>query len=104
MADKVIGGAAPVPVPLSEMVCGELAELSVMVIAAVSAPSAVGAKCPWMVQLARTATLAPQLFPNTNDDALAPVTAMLAIDSLAFPLFVNVTNCDPLAAPTATEP
>jgi hypothetical protein len=36
----------PSPVPFSATLCGEPAALSVMTIAAVSAPTAVGAKCP----------------------------------------------------------
>jgi hypothetical protein len=44
VADNVTGGTTPVP--LNATVCGELAALSVMVMDAVSAPPAVGAKCP----------------------------------------------------------
>jgi hypothetical protein len=74
--------------------------LSVMVTAAANAPPAVGAKWPWMVQFAPAARLVPQLLANTNEDALAPVTAMLAIDKAALPLFVITTVCDPLDVPT----
>ena len=101
-ADRVTGGTTPVP--LNEMVCGEPAALSVMVTAAVIAPPAVGSKCPWIVQFAPTARLVPQLFANTNDEALAPATAMLEMDTLALPVFVTVTDCDSLEAPTFTEP
>jgi len=98
VADSVTGGVSPVP--LSAMVCGEVLALSVMVIVANNAPVAVGAKCPWIVQLAATARLAPQLFANTNEEAPAPVTAMLVIVTAAVPLFVTVTVCEPLEAPT----
>ena len=83
------------------MLCGDPAALSVIVTAAVSAPVAAGAKCPWIEQLAPTTKLVPQVFPNTNEDASPPVTAMLVIDSVAVPVLVIVTDCDPLSASTA---
>jgi hypothetical protein len=101
-ADKVTGGVSPVP--LSEMLCGESLALSVMVMAAVKAPTAVGAKCPWMLQFAPAARLVPQLFAKTNDEALAPVTAMLVIDKADPPVLVRVTDCELPEAPTVTEP
>jgi len=104
VVESVTGKACPVPVPLNAMDCGELVALSVMVMAAVKAPVAVGAKCPWIVQLAPTATLVPQLLAKTNDDALAPVTAMLVTDNAAVPELVSVTDWEPLDEPTFTEP
>jgi len=92
------------PVPLSAIVCGEFPAVSVMVTAAVNAPVAVGPKCPWMVQVAPAAMLVPQVFANRNDDAFVPVTAMLVNVSVAVPLLVSVTVCDPLVEPTATVP
>jgi len=96
------GGRTPVPVRL--MLCGEPVALSVMVTAAVCAPVAVGAKCPWMLQLAPTARLEPQLFANTNEDAFAPVTRMLVIDSFAWPVLVMDTLCEALTVPTCWLP
>ena len=61
-------------------------------------------KCPWIEQLAPAARLLPQEFANTNDDAFAPVTAMLVIDSGASPVLVKVTDCDALDVPTAWSP
>jgi hypothetical protein len=78
VADRDTAGGV-VPVPVREIDCGESLALSVMVIAAVSAPEVVGPKCPWMVQFAPAATLDPQLFANANEEASAPVTAMLLI-------------------------
>jgi hypothetical protein len=98
VADRVTGGARPVP--LKAMLCGEVEALSVMAMAAFNAPVVAGAKCPWIVQLAPTARLVPQLFANTNEVAPAPVTAMLVIDTAAVPLLVMVTVCDPLVMPT----
>ena len=57
-----------------------------------------------MLQLAPAARLAPQVFPNTNEVASVPVTAMLLIDSAAVPELVIVTDCDPLEVSRSTEP
>ena len=81
--------AGPRPVPLSATVCGELPALSTMVIAAVRGPFAVGLKCPWMLQLAPAARVAAQPFPNGNEDAFGPVTAMLVIVRVALPVLVS---------------
>jgi len=73
------------------MVCGDPVALSVMVTAAASAPVAVGAKWPWMEQLAPAARLVPQVLAKTKEDALAPVTAMLVMVNAAVPVLVMVT-------------
>jgi len=86
------------------MDCGDGVALSVMVMVAGAAPEAMGAKWPWMLQLAPTARLAPQLLAKTNCDAPAPVTAMLAIDKVAVPVLVNVTDWELLDVPRATVP
>src|SRR5580698_10513038 len=57
-----------------------------------------------MVQFAPAARLVPQLYPNTNEEAFAPVTEIPVMDSAAEPVLVRVTDCDPLVAPTFTEP
>ena len=88
------------PVPLSAMLSGEPGALEVIVTAAFIGPVAVGAKCPWIVQLDPAARLAPQLLAKMNDDASAPVTAMLVIVSVPLPVLVMVTVCEPLAVPT----
>ena len=90
VADSDAIGA--VPVPLSAIVCGEPLTLPVIVIVAVNAPAVFGAKCPWMVQLALTAKLAPQLFAKANEAASVPVTPMLAINSAPVPVLVIVTD------------
>ena len=74
--------------------------MSVILMAAVSAPVAAGVKWPWMVQFAPPATLVPQLFANTNDEASVPVTAMLVMVRGAVPVLVRVTDCDALVDPT----
>ena len=72
--------------------------------AAVIAPAAVGAKWPWMAQFAPAAKLVPQPFANTNEEASAPVTAMLLMDRGAVPVLVSVTDCDALLVPNWAEP
>jgi hypothetical protein len=57
-----------------------------------------------MEQFAPAATLVPQLFANPNEEASAPVTAMLVIARGAVPVLVSVTDCDALVAPNLTEP
>ena len=92
VADRVIGVVAAMPFPDSAMLCGESIALSVRVTAAERGPGPVGWKCPWMVQLAPTAKLAPQLLRNTNEDGSVPVTTMLDIDKREFPVLVSVTG------------
>ena len=72
------------------MFCGDPLALSVIVTAAVNVPVAVGAKCPWIEQLAPTARLVPQLFANTNCEAFVPVTATLVMLRAAAPVLVMV--------------
>lgn len=91
VADSVTGDVGATPVPVNDMVCGDVAALSVIVIAAVIAPVAVGAKWPWIEQLAPTARLDPQLLEKSNCEAFVPVTAMLVIVSAAVPVLVMVT-------------
>jgi hypothetical protein len=101
VADRSTAGGVW-PVPDSAMVCGEPLALSVMVIVAVSVPVAAGVKWPWMVQLAPPATLVPQLFANTNEEASVPVTAMLVMVKVAVPVLVSVTDCDALLDSTSS--
>ena len=103
VGDRVTGPGAATPGPLNAMLCGEVLPLSVIVIAAVSAPVFVGAKCPWILQFAPAARLAPQLVPITKEDALLPLTAMLVIDNVVVPVLAMTTVCDALDAPTAVE-
>jgi len=104
VAESDIAGLPTVPVPLREIVCGDPVALSVMVTAAVIAPVDVGAKCPWMEQLAPAAMAVPQLLANPNEEAFAPVSVMLPTDNAKPPVLVKVTVCDVLDAPTETEP
>jgi len=103
LADRDTAGGVR-PVPDSAMLCGEPLALSVMVTAAVSAPVVAGVKWPWMAQFAPAATLVPQLFANTKEEASAPVTAMLVMVKGPVPVLVSVTDCDALVAPGLIEP
>ena len=78
--------------------------MSVIEIAADSTAVAAGVKWPWMVQLAPPATLVPQLFANTNEDASVPVTSMLVMVRGAVPVLVSVTDCDALVDPSFSLP
>ena len=71
-----------------------------MVTEAVNAPVVVGAKCPWMVQLAPAATLDPQLLAKTNEEASAPVNTMLLMGNADPLVFFIVTVCELLVKPT----
>jgi hypothetical protein len=93
-----------VPVPPSVTLCGDPAALSVIAIAAVSAPDEDGVNCAWIVQFAPAASVVPQLFDDPNEDAFVPVTPMLVIDTAAPPVLVNVTCCEALVVPTAWFP
>jgi hypothetical protein len=75
-----------------------------MVRAAVIALAPAGVKCPWSTQLAPAARADPQEFGKRNDDALTPVTTILAIIRAALPVLVNVTFCGALAVSTSWGP
>jgi len=90
-----------VPVPVTVMVCGDPVALSVMTTVAEYEPVAIGAKWPWMVQLAPMARLAPQVLAKSKEDAPAPVTAMLVMVSADVPVLVRVTLCEALLVPTS---
>ena len=102
--DSVTGVAAATPLPVNAMVCGDVVALSVMVTLAVIAPTIVGWKWPWMVHVAPTARVAPQLLAMANCEAFVPVTAMLVKVSAAVPVLVKTTDCDALQVPVVAEP
>jgi hypothetical protein len=93
VGDKVTVGA--VPVPLTDTLCGLPVALSVMVMAPVQAPVAVGVKVTRMGQLAPAARLPPQVFVS-----LKSLVWMLVIVSVAVPELLNVTVCGLLLVPT----
>jgi len=100
MADSNTTGGLK-PIPLSMMLCGELSALSVSVTADASVPAAVGANARVMVHVPPAATLVPQVFEDTNEEAFVPVNCMLAMVSGPRPVLVNVTVCVKLVVPMA---
>src|SRR5437588_856837 len=81
------GGGGAAPVPVSVMMCGVPAELSVMVTAPLRGPSAVGVKVMPMAQLAPAASDAAQVVVR----AKSPVAAIPVIVSAALPVLESVT-------------
>ena len=80
--------------------CGEPVALSATEMAALSAPVAPGVKVTVIVQVAPTASDAPQLFACPKLLALAPVTEILVIVSAAVPGFDSVIGSAVAAVPT----
>jgi hypothetical protein len=78
------------PVPLTATVCGEPGALSATPRSALSEPADLGAKVMAMVQLAPTATLAPQVLVWLNELASVPVKLIPVNESAAVPEFVRV--------------
>jgi len=78
------------PVPVSMMLWGEPPALSVILSAAVAAPTAFGSKRIVNVHEALTATLAPQLLLMRNDKAFVPVSLRLLMVSTPVPVFAKV--------------
>src|SRR5437899_310696 len=85
LGDRLTPGAAPVPVRLTD--CGLPAALSVMVIAPVRVPVAVGVKVTLMAQLAPAATDVPQVLVCMK----SPLATMLVTLSATVPVLVSVT-------------
>ena len=81
-----------VPVPVSPAVCGVLGSLSATLNVAVAAPVAVGVNVTLIVQLAPTASVAPQLFVCANDDKSVPVMLTAMFPTVAVLEFWSVTS------------
>src|SRR6266404_4036407 len=89
VADKLTMDAEAAPVPVRLTDCGLPLALSVMVIAPVRVPVAVGVNVTLIVQLAPAATEVPQVLVC----AYCALAAMLVMLSAALPVFVSVTVC-----------
>jgi len=94
------GGGAAFPVPVSEIVCGLPAALSVSEMLAVSVPVPDGVNVTEIVQLAPALSNVPHVFDCEKSPECAPVIAIPAIESEADPTFVTVTVCGVLEVPT----
>ncbi len=95
VGEKLTAGTVPVPARLT--FCGLLLALSVMVMAPVRVPVAVGVKVTLMVHLAPAATEMPQSLVC----AKSPPATMLEIVSGALPVLVSLTGFAVLVVPTA---
>jgi hypothetical protein len=96
---------AVVPVPDNVTFCGLPLALSVMLIAALRAPEAVGLKSALTVQLAPAAKDAPQVVAVlAKSPALVPVIAIELIVREVVPEFFTVTLFTALVTPIATVP
>jgi len=80
------------PAPERLTACGLPKALSVKVSDAVRLPLAVGAKVTLIVQLAPGASEPPQVLAWAKSPVLAPVSATLAMLSVALPLLPRVTT------------
>lgn len=102
MGVRVTTGSAPAfPVPMRVTVCGLPDALSVIVMAALRAPIAVGEKVTEMLQLKPALTALPQLFVCAKSPLLVPVTVRLVIVSLAVPVLLKLMTCAGLVVPCA---
>jgi len=95
--DNVTEGA--VPLPLNDTLCGLPLALSVMVIAPLRVPTAVGVNITEIVQLAPTLRLFPQVFVWLK----SPLARTLLIVRVVVPELVSVTFWALLLVPTCCE-
>src|SRR5688572_16699154 len=93
-------GGAAVPVPLSVELCGLPATLEATLTAPLRTPSAVGVKVTLIVHEAEGASVAAQVFVC----AKSPDAAMLAMLSVAVPMFWSVSGCAAEVVPTCWLP
>src|SRR5437667_259797 len=92
---------AVVPNALSVTFCWLPASLSMMLIAAVRVPLAVGLNVTLIPQLAPAANELPQVWVCAKFPALVPVIAMLLMVKIAVPVFLSVTVLAALVVPIA---
>jgi hypothetical protein len=97
LVDTATPKSAPPPVKVTS--CGLSGAESLMVREPVFEPNAVGVKVTLMVQMAPGVTGAPQVVvnPNPAEATIAPTV------SEAVPVFLRVTICGGLVAPTTSE-
>ena len=92
------------PVPVREMVWGELVALSAMEMLAVRVPAAVGEKATLMLQVALAARVGPQVVAERmKSDEFVPEKEILIPDKAAVPVLDRVMVCAALVEPTASE-
>lgn len=82
------------PVPDSVMDCGLFGASSVIATEALRVPAALGVNVTLMVHMSCTASVAPHVPVGAKEKSpeFVPVTAMLEMFRIAFPVFVTVTD------------
>jgi len=102
--EKSAAGGGAVAVPVSALVCGDPAALSLTESVAASVPAAVGSNATEMVQDAPAASVALQVFVLAKAALLVPVRLMPVMASGAVPELVSVAVCAAVFVPVSTEP
>ena len=103
LGEKLICGV-PVPVPVSETVCGDPPALSLMESVALRLPVAEGVNVTEMVQLPFELRELPQLFVWLKSPELVPVMLMLLMVNVAVPGLVTVIDSAVLLVLTSWLP
>jgi hypothetical protein len=98
------GSAAATPVPVSVIIRGLSAALSVRVMVAARALVAVAVKVAEIVQVEFAAKLLPQVLVEAKSPGLVPARTMLVMVNGPVPELVTVTNCAAEATPTVPFP
>src|SRR5579863_1049 len=93
-----------VPVPLSEIACGDPLPESVIVTFALCAPVPAGANATSIVQFAAGASVAPHVVSITKSAAPVPVTVIPVMSRIAVPWLVTVTLFAAELVPCVTDP
>src|SRR3954454_3406869 len=98
-------GWVPVPVPVTDAVCGLFGALSVMISEPLRVPVFVGWKLIDMSQLVPGASVRPEQPSLTavKSSGLAPLTCALLMNRFALPVLATVIDCAALVAPTSSE-
>ncbi len=97
---SAVGAVGAIPVPVRGTVCGEPEASSVMVMAPVRTPVAVGVKVTVMVHVPKDATVAPHVVVREK----SPDATIEAMCKVMLPVLVSVTVCVALGTPTVVEP
>jgi len=96
-----IAGGKSVPVPLRAKVWGLLLPLSVMLRVATSEPTTEGVRVTEILQVAPTATVAPQVVVLEKSPEFVPVMEIAEMVNVPPVLLVRVTVREELGTPTA---
>src|SRR6266487_239307 len=98
----MVQAADEVAAPESVITSGELAASELMVIVPEAAPATVGLKTTPIVQVALTASVEPQVPPESEKPD--PEITMLEIFKVAAPVFVRLMVCNEVVDPVLRTP